>query len=793
MGENIGQQLDHKNYKEWPKNPLLPVSKSFICGDPRQEGTRRAISLRNRNLRAIGETSSGRGPGRSRKKGVLFSPLPNKKTRPFLQNDNKSQAPQSMDQEPNIQNGISDFGHKAVTPQLLHGRNRFEGCLLPYPDAPRVPKIPEGSPIHPGRPQAFSIHSSSVWHLHSAKDFYKSNSGNDSFPSNPQCDYGALLGRFSGHWQFRTSLRTSGREDNRDPAKTGLDGKLKKIKTSTPKETNVSRFRLGLRPSSLSLAREKTREGERNDPYGNTASSHDPKKGNVPVGHANSLYPSGQLGTVSYPTTAGGNLVSPETIERAFRREAGTFRKGERLSHLVARRHKFNRGNFVAQARVRCNIDGRKLLGMGGTPERTYGPRVLESHRAESFLQLKRVESDKQGPRGIHSQITGSKRPNYVRQQGGSGVCQPPGRDKVKLPNGRSQKNLPQSRATPSLPDSPAYQRDRKCSSRLFKPQQVKTGRVGLESCNIPEDSTVMGTASNRPLCHQKQPASEKVLLIKPRGKPVGSGRSTNPVAVQPELCLSPSSVNPGSSKKDKRRASQSNPHSPVLAEKTVVFSTTNDVSLGPVGTAKDSRFVSSGADIPQTSQGAPSDGVEFERSLLRDKGFSPGLVTTLMKSRKPITTNIYGRTWKKFLQFLGKPLGQEPPIESILEFLQAGLQLGLAVNTLKVQVSALGALYNCNIAANRWVARFIKSCHRSRPVSLPKIAPWDLNLVLEALTKEPFEPIQQISTKNLTLKTIILVALTSARRVSDLQALSVNPPYTQIYQDRVVMRTDPA
>ncbi|XP_073407612.1 uncharacterized protein [Dendrobates tinctorius] len=238
-----------------------------------------------------------------------------------------------------------------------------------------------------------------------------------------------------------------------------------------------------------------------------------------------------------------------------------------------------------------------------------------------------------------------------------------------------------------------------------------------------------MGAASDRPLCHQTQPASEEVLLIKPRGKPVGSRRSANPVAVQTELCLSPSSVNPGSGKKDKRRASQSNPHSPVLAKKTVVFTTTNDVSLGPVGTARNSRFISSGADIPQTSQGVPSDGVEIERALLRDKGFSQGLVTTLIKSRKPITTNIYGRTWKKFLQFLGKPLGQEPPIESILEFLQAGLQLGLAVNTLKVQVSALGALYNCNIAANRWVGRFIKSCHRSRPVSLPKIAPWDLNL----------------------------------------------------------------
>ncbi|XP_069610907.1 zinc finger protein 585A-like [Ranitomeya imitator] len=53
----------------------------------------------------------------------------------------------------------------------------------------------------------------------------------------------------------------------------------------------------------------------------------------------------------------------------------------------------------------------------------------------------------------------------------------------------------------------------------------------------------------------------------------------------------------------------------------------------------------------------------------------------------------------------------------------------------------------------------------KSRPVIIPKIPPWDLNLVLEALTKDPFEPLQELSPKLLTLKTVLLVALTSARR----------------------------
>jgi len=52
----------------------------------------------------------------------------------------------------------------------------------------------------------------------------------------------------------------------------------------------------------------------------------------------------------------------------------------------------------------------------------------------------------------------------------------------------------------------------------------------------------------------------------------------------------------------------------------------------------------------------------------------------------------------------------------------------------------------------------------------------WDLPLVLEALVTEPFEPLELSSLKALSWKTALLLALTSARRVSELAALSVHP-----------------
>ena len=60
----------------------------------------------------------------------------------------------------------------------------------------------------------------------------------------------------------------------------------------------------------------------------------------------------------------------------------------------------------------------------------------------------------------------------------------------------------------------------------------------------------------------------------------------------------------------------------------------------------------------------------------------------------------------------------------------------------------------------------------------------WDLALVLRALGKPPFEPLAQAPLRLLSLKTALLLALTSAKRVSDLCALSVSPSCLSIRGD---------
>lgn len=56
----------------------------------------------------------------------------------------------------------------------------------------------------------------------------------------------------------------------------------------------------------------------------------------------------------------------------------------------------------------------------------------------------------------------------------------------------------------------------------------------------------------------------------------------------------------------------------------------------------------------------------------------------------------------------------------------------------------------------------------------------WDLSIILEALSQHPFEPLEGSGLKYLSLKTVLLIALVTAKHVSDFQALSVSPSCLQ-------------
>ena len=71
-----------------------------------------------------------------------------------------------------------------------------------------------------------------------------------------------------------------------------------------------------------------------------------------------------------------------------------------------------------------------------------------------------------------------------------------------------------------------------------------------------------------------------------------------------------------------------------------------------------------------------------------------------------------------------------------------------------------------------------LRSFRLSRPV-VSRVPPWDLLQVLSSLRISPFEPLSSASLRDLTRKTLFLLALATARRVGELQALAVGVSFS--------------
>ena len=79
------------------------------------------------------------------------------------------------------------------------------------------------------------------------------------------------------------------------------------------------------------------------------------------------------------------------------------------------------------------------------------------------------------------------------------------------------------------------------------------------------------------------------------------------------------------------------------------------------------------------------------------------------------------------------------------------------------------------HIAHNADLHRLLSSFHRERPKSSRNLPQWNLSVVLNELTKAPFEPIKDTDLKHLTLKTAFLLALASGKRRSEIHAWVAN------------------
>ena len=176
----------------------------------------------------------------------------------------------------------------------------------------------------------------------------------------------------------------------------------------------------------------------------------------------------------------------------------------------------------------------------------------------------------------------------------------------------------------------------------------------------------------------------------------------------------------------------------------------------------------------PRRPRAEPSRVATLQR-ILQNSGFSRGSAIEMSSCARTSTS----RLWMLFCGWC-RGRGVAPvnaTIPLIMDFLaHLRRDKGLSISAVKCYQSALNsvfALKGMDLALSRPISMLIRSFSKSaRPEQLRPPA-WDVTLVLQSLTRVPYEPLQTSDERFLAQKTLFLLALTSAEQVGELHVLS--------------------
>jgi len=164
-------------------------------------------------------------------------------------------------------------------------------------------------------------------------------------------------------------------------------------------------------------------------------------------------------------------------------------------------------------------------------------------------------------------------------------------------------------------------------------------------------------------------------------------------------------------------------------------------------------------------------------------------------------TRSIYQSRWLYFhawcIKRKSNPL--RPTVPVVADFLlHLFRDKSLSVSTIKGYRAAIAATldspFHHSIGHSPELSKLIQNFALERPRVRSLVPQWNLNFVMDSLLRAPYEPMSQVDIKFVTWKTVFLLSFASARRRSEIHALSVHPSCLRFNTDhsQVTLRTDP-
>ncbi|XP_041425389.1 uncharacterized protein LOC121395599 [Xenopus laevis] len=459
------------------------------------------------------------------------------------------------------------------------------------------------------------------------------------------------------------------------------------------------------------------------------------------------------------------------------------------VSSVVAQAEQSFQGSILGHTGLDGSHDRRQSPGVGSNIQLPVRTRSVVSRGVQTLYQHPRTPRCKVGAPSLVLSSPGQSDKSPKRQLHHSRIHKPSGRNPQQSSASGSSANSKLGRIQCGKAVRHSHPGSRQHQGRLPQPQSPGPRGMGASPGSLCGSRSSLGASANRPDGLQEQPQSQHFLRPLPGSSRCRSRRHDTTLAVRPGLHLPASSHVTAGAKEDQVVPCHSHCHSSILAQKNVVLGSPGHVHSTARSLSPQARSAPPGSHLPPQPGPLRFDGLAIEAAIWQ------------RQSRKPTSSKAYHRVWRNYWNWcndtaipISSPFSfTDCNIPRVLSFLQRGLQLGLKLSSLKVQVSALSVLFQHRLALDDSVRTFLQGVAHISPPFRPPVPGWDLNTVLDALLDPPFEPLGTVSEQWLTWKVVFLVAISSTRRVSELGALSCDPAFLVFHKDKAVLRTLPS
>ena len=327
---------------------------------------------------------------------------------------------------------------------------------------------------------------------------------------------------------------------------------------------------------------------------------------------------------------------------------------------------------------------------------------------------------------------------------------------------------------------SQTHSRVSECDGRptvQVKPSPVN--RMVTASACVQTDLSQVVHPPCRSICHSAESQTATVRVSSPKPEYLGHRCSKYQLVGCHCLCLpsdgSPSQGDP----KDQTMQLPDHCNSPRLARDALVLGPSAALNRDPTSatSVKNSSQTVPQLCVSQQSTASQPPRLVCRSGQLQEQGFSVEVAEKIAAPQRSSTRTIYKSKWALFEKWCRENSVDfsTPSVKQVSDFYMYLYQdLNRRPSTIDgyrtAIVDTLGPAGH-HISQSSDLNRLLSSFHRDCPKSSRNLPKWNLSVVLNELTKAPFEPMKDSDLKHLTLKTAFLLALASGKRCSEIHA----------------------